>query len=131
MSLGCASIHIIFYNVSPSSNHNAFSNFLSGYNALHILDKMDRNRLLKDNTSLEAVTLSEESNNEVFKLLNYEYIQCSLCFVEFLCEMWLCNLIEHVYQSTSSRLSCLSNLYHELGSISLQLKRQHIFYSYM
>ena len=32
-----------FYNVSPSkiSNHNAFYNFLSGYNALHTLDKMD------------------------------------------------------------------------------------------
>ena len=30
--------------------------------------------LLKDNTSLEAVTLIEESDNEVFKLLNYEYI---------------------------------------------------------
>ena len=43
-----------FYNVSPLkiSNHNAFYNFLSGYNALHTLDKMDRNRLLKDNTSL-------------------------------------------------------------------------------
>ena len=33
---------------------------------------MDRNRLLKDNTSPEAVTLIEESNNEVFKLANYE-----------------------------------------------------------
>ena len=67
-----------FYNVSPSkiSNQNAFYNFLSGYNALHTLDKMDRNRLLKDNTSLEAVTLIviEESDNEVFKLLNYEYV---------------------------------------------------------
>ena len=30
--------------------------------------------LLKDNTSLEAVTLIKESDNEVFKLLNYEYI---------------------------------------------------------
>ena len=38
------------------------------------LDKMDRNRLLKDNTSLEAVTLIELNDNEVFKLLNYEYI---------------------------------------------------------
>ena len=38
------------------------------------LDKMDRNRLLKDNTSLEAVTLIEEHDNEVFKLLNYKYI---------------------------------------------------------
>ena len=65
-----------FYNVSPSkiSNHNAFCNFLLGYNALRTLDKMDRNRLLEDNTSLEAVTLIEESDNEVFKLLNYEYI---------------------------------------------------------
>ena len=65
-----------FCNVSPSkiSNHNAFYNFLSGYNALHTLDKMDRNRLLKDNTSLEAVTLIEESDDEVFKLLNYEYV---------------------------------------------------------
>ena len=61
-----------FYNVSPLkiSNHNAFYNFLLGYNALCTLDKMDRNRLLKDNTSLEAVTLIEESDNEVFKLLN-------------------------------------------------------------
>ena len=56
------------------SNHNAFYNFLSGYNASHTLDKMDRNRLLKYNTSLVAVTLIEESENEVFKLLNYEYI---------------------------------------------------------
>ena len=60
------------YNVSPLkiSNHNAFYNFLSNYNALCTLDKMDRNRLLKDNTSLEAVTLIEENDNEVFKLLN-------------------------------------------------------------
>ena len=35
---------------------------------------MARNRLLKDNTSLEAVTLIEENDNEVFKLLTYEYI---------------------------------------------------------
>ena len=48
--------------------------FLSGYNALCTLDKMDRNRLLKDDTSLEAVTLIEENDNEVFKLFNYEYI---------------------------------------------------------
>ena len=34
---------------------------------------MDRNRLLNDNTSFEAVTLIEENDNEVFKLLNYEY----------------------------------------------------------
>ena len=76
LSLGCASIYINFYNVSPSkiSNHKAFFNFLLGCNALRRLDKMDRNRLLKDNTSLEAVTLIEESDNEVFKLLNYEYI---------------------------------------------------------
>ena len=60
--------------VSKISNHNAFYNFLLGYNALRTLDKMDRNRLLKDNTSLEAVTLIEESDNEVFKLLNYECI---------------------------------------------------------
>ena len=38
------------------------------------LDKMDRNRLLNENTSLEAVTLIEENDNEVFKLLNYEYL---------------------------------------------------------
>ena len=56
------------------SNHNAFYNFLSGYIALCTLDKMDRDRLLKGNTSLEAVTLIEENYNEVFKLLNYEYI---------------------------------------------------------
>ena len=55
------------------SDNNTFYNFLSGYNALRTLDKMDRNRLLKDITSLEAVTLIEESDNEVFKLLNYEY----------------------------------------------------------
>ena len=30
--------------------------------------------------------------NEVFKLLNYEYIYCNLHFVEYLCEMWLHNL---------------------------------------
>ena len=41
---------------------------------LYPLDKMDRNRLLKDNTCLEAVILIEENDNEVFKLLNYEYI---------------------------------------------------------
>ena len=35
-------------------------------------DKMDRNRFLKDITSLEAVTLIEENDNGVFKLLNYE-----------------------------------------------------------
>ena len=34
------------------------------------IDKMDRNKILKDNTSLEAVTVIEESDNEVFKLLN-------------------------------------------------------------
>ena len=50
-----------------------FTFFLLGYNASHTLDKMDRNRLQKDNTSLEAATLNEESDNEVFKLLNYEY----------------------------------------------------------
>ena len=43
-----------FYNFS---NHNAFYNLLLGYKALCTLDKRDRNRLLKDNTSLEAVTL--------------------------------------------------------------------------
>ena len=31
---------------------------------------MDRNRLVKDNTSLEAVTLIEENDNEELKLLN-------------------------------------------------------------
>ena len=67
---------LLHYNVSSSkiSNHNTFYYFLLGYSALHTLDKMDRNRLLKDNTSLEAVSLIEESDNEVFKLLNYEYI---------------------------------------------------------
>ena len=66
---------ILFLYLSPlrTSNHNAFYNFLLVYIALHTLDKMDRNRLLKNNTSLEAVTLIEESDNEVFKLLNYEY----------------------------------------------------------
>ena len=47
---------------------------LRKYNALCTLDKMDRNTLLKNNTSLDAGTLIEESDNEVFKLLNYEYI---------------------------------------------------------
>ena len=51
-----------------------FTIFCWVHNALHTLDKMDRNRLLKDNTSLETVTLIEENDNEVFKLLNYEYI---------------------------------------------------------
>ena len=41
---------------------------------LYTLEKLYRNRLLKDNTSLEAVTLIEENDNEVFKLLSYEYI---------------------------------------------------------
>ena len=61
-----------FYNISPLkiSNHNAFCNFLLGYNALC----MDICRLLKDNTSLEAVTLIKENDNEVFKLLYYEHI---------------------------------------------------------
>ena len=67
-----------FYNVSPLkiSNHNAFYNFPSGYNAKAFVhsDKMDRNRLLKDITSPEAVTLIEQNDNEIFKLLNYEYI---------------------------------------------------------
>ena len=63
---------LYYFYVSPSkiSNHNEFYNFPSGYNVLCTLDKMDRNRLLKDNTSLEAVTLIEENDNEVFKLLN-------------------------------------------------------------
>ena len=70
-----------FYNVSPSkiSNHNTFYDLLSGYNAFCTLDKMDRNRLLKDNTSLKAVTLIEESD-KVFKLLNYVYIYMKFTF---------------------------------------------------
>ena len=35
-----------------------------------LLTKWIEIRLLKDNTSLEAVTLIEENDNEVFKLLN-------------------------------------------------------------
>ena len=65
---------------------------------MHTLDKMDRNRLLKDNTSLEAVTQIEESDNKVFKLLNYEYKKCNLRSVEFLCEMRLCNLSMSISQ---------------------------------
>ena len=38
---------------------------------------MDRNRPLKDNTSLEAVTLIEENDNEVFKLLNLTMNTCN------------------------------------------------------
>ena len=56
---------------------------------------MDRNRLLKDISSPEAVTLINENDNEVFKLSNYESISCNLHFFEFLCQMhanWLCNL---------------------------------------
>ena len=68
---------------------------------MQTLDKMDRNRLLKDNTSLEAVTLIEENDNEVFKLLNYEYTLCNLCFIEFLCEMWLCNLNMSISQQVA------------------------------
>ena len=41
-----------------------------GFDALCTIGKMDRNRILKDNTSLEAVTVIEENDNEVFKLLN-------------------------------------------------------------
>ena len=83
LSLGHASICIIFYNVSPLkiSNHNAFYNFLSGYNALCTLDKMERNRLLKDNISLEAVTLIEENDNEVFKLLHLTMNTCNAIYV--------------------------------------------------
>ena len=35
----------------------------------------------KDITSPEVVTLTEENDNEVFKLLNYEYISFNLCLV--------------------------------------------------
>ena len=55
--------------------------------------KMDRNRLLKNITSPEAVTLIEENNNEVFKLLNYEFISCNLHFLEFLCQMHANNCV--------------------------------------
>ena len=44
---------------------------------------MDRNRLLKDITSPEAVTLIEENDNEVYKLLmntyNAIYILLNFC----------------------------------------------------
>ena len=76
--------HLYYFHVSPSkiSNHNAFYNFLSGYNALCTLDKMDRNRFLKDNTSLEAVTLKKvimkysncltmNTYNAIYVLLNF------------------------------------------------------------
>ena len=62
---------------------------------------MDRNRLLKDITSPEAVTQIEENDNKVFKLLNYEYISCNLRFLEFLCLMHangLCNLSMSISQ---------------------------------
>ena len=73
-----------FYNVSPSkiSNHNAFYNFLLGYNALRTHDKMDGNRLLKDNISLEAVTLIEESDNEnclTMNTYNAIYVLLNFC----------------------------------------------------
>ena len=61
-------------------------------------DKMGKYRLLKDITSPEAVTLIEENDNETFKL---EYTQCNLCFVEFMCEMYvngLCNLNMYISQ---------------------------------
>ena len=35
-----------------------------------LLTKWIEKRLLKDNTSLEAVTLTEENDNEVLKLVN-------------------------------------------------------------
>ena len=63
--------------------------------------KMDRNRLLKDITSPEAVTLIEENDDKVFKLLNYESISCNLHFLEFLCQMHanrLCILNESISQ---------------------------------
>ena len=41
------------------------------YSLLHSSNRFSRFPLLsKDNTSLEAVTLIEENDNEVFKLLN-------------------------------------------------------------
>ena len=52
-------------------------------------------------TSPEAVTLIEENDNEVFKLLNYEYTSCNLRFVEFLGQMHangLCNLSMSINQ---------------------------------
>ena len=49
-----------------------------------LLTKMDRNRLLKDNTSLEAVTLIEESDNENSNCLtmntyNAMYVLLNFC----------------------------------------------------
>ena len=75
LSLGCASIYIIFI-VFPLWKYQIIMHFTIFCQVMMLwtLDKMDRNRLLKDNTSLEAVTLIEENDNEVFKLLNYEYI---------------------------------------------------------
>ena len=42
---------------------------------------MDRNRLLKENTSLEAVSLIEENDNEVFKLLNLTMNTCNAIYI--------------------------------------------------
>ena len=73
MSLGRASIYIIFI-MFPFQKYQILMHFFCWVTMLCTLDKMDRNRLLKDNTGLEAVTLMEENDNEVFKLLNYEYM---------------------------------------------------------
>ena len=76
LSLGHASIYIIFI-MFPLQKYQIimhFTIFCQVTMLLRTLDKMDRNRLLKDNTSLEVVTLIKESHNEVLKLLNYEYI---------------------------------------------------------
>ena len=69
LSLGHASIYIIFimFPLQKYQIINAFYNFLSGYMLCALLTKLIE---IEDNTSLEAVTLTEKNENEVFKLLN-------------------------------------------------------------
>ena len=75
LSLGHASIYINFI-MFPIQKYQILMHFtiFCQVTMLCTLDKIDRNRLLKDNTGLEAVTLMEENDNEVFKFLNYEYM---------------------------------------------------------
>ena len=75
MSLGCASIYIIFI-MFPLRKYQIIMHFTIFCQVTMLCALLTKwiEILLKDNTSLEAVTLIEESDNEVFKLLNYEYI---------------------------------------------------------
>ena len=47
---------------------------------------MNRNRLQKDNTSIEAATLIEENDNEVFKLLNLTMNTYNVIYILFISE---------------------------------------------